>query len=50
MSILTENYDQVVKKDIMNILDQSDIKEILEELELMNTTDNTSVDEDNVIV
>lgn len=50
MKILNDNYDKIVKKDIMNILDQTDLKEILEELETMNMTEVVNIEEDNIIV
>ena len=50
MGILGENYDNIIKKDIMNILDPVDIKDILEELEYLNSDEKEIVDEDNIIV
>ena len=54
MTILNENYDKIVKKDIMNILDSSDIKEILEELEILHAEEKEKeldiIDDDNIIV
>lgn len=50
MTILNENYDKIIKKDIMNILDSSDIKDILEELENLNTDEKEIIEDDNIIV
>jgi TATA-box binding protein (TBP) (component of TFIID and TFIIIB) len=47
---LEENYNSIIKKDIMNMLDQHDIEEILEELKLINREDTNEVEEDNIIV
>ena len=48
--ILDKNYSTIVKKDIMNLLDSNDIKEILEELEIYDDDDVNELSEDNIIV
>jgi TATA-box binding protein (TBP) (component of TFIID and TFIIIB) len=53
-SILTKYYNIIVKKDIISMLDNNDIKEILNELELYNNNINIIQNnielEDNIIV
>jgi TATA-box binding protein (TBP) (component of TFIID and TFIIIB) len=47
---LEENYNLIIKKDIMNMLDHNDIEEILEELKFINREDINDIEEDNIIV
>ena len=47
---LTVHYNQIVKKDLINMLDNNDIKEILEELDNINIEDIDEIFDDNIIV
>jgi len=50
-TILQNNYNNIVKKDLINLLDNNDLKEILEELENMGMDDELfTPDVDNIIV
>jgi TATA-box binding protein (TBP) (component of TFIID and TFIIIB) len=50
MGVLNENYNKIVKKDLINMLDNNDIKEILAELETLNTDNIISEEQDNIII
>jgi TATA-box binding protein (TBP) (component of TFIID and TFIIIB) len=50
MGVLNENYNKIVKKDLINMLDNNDIKEILAELETLNTDNVISEEQDNIII
>jgi len=49
-NILTIHHDRIVKKDLINMLDNNDLKEILAELDVINMDDNTEEIEDNILV
>lgn len=50
INILSENYQSIVKKDLINLLDNNDLKDILAELETLNSDENVVEEEDNIIV
>ena len=50
INILSENYQSIVKKDLINLLDNNDLKDILAELETLNSDENIVEEEDNIIV
>lgn len=49
-NILNQNYQNIVKKDLINLLDNNDLKDILAEFETLNSDENILDDEDNIIV
>ena len=50
INILSENYQSIVKKDLINLLDNNDLKDILAELETLNSDENVIEERDNIIV
>jgi len=52
MDILTKHHDRIVKKDLINLLDNNDLKEILAELDVINMDPSEISEdvEDNILV
>lgn len=50
MDTLATHYNQIVKKDLINMLDNNDIKDILDELETLNIDEINEIDDDNIII
>ena len=48
--ILNTHYDKIIKKDLINMLDNNDLKEILAELDVLNIEDISEEVDDNILV